>query len=102
LDNIREAVKAGKIEWKKHALKRLFERGIKRQEVFDAISSGEVIETYTEDRPFPSYLMSGYGGGKPLHIVLALDDREGTVFIITVYIPSASRWQSGWKTRRGI
>lgn len=102
LDKIRLAVRSRNVEWKKHALKRLFERGIKRQDVFDSISSGEVIETYTEDRPFPSYLVSGHGGGKPLHVVLAFDDSEEIVFIITVYTPSAAQWQSDWKTRRGI
>ena len=102
LDRLKTAIKSRKIEWKKHALKRLFERGIKRQDVFDAISTGEIIETYTEDKPFPSYLVSGYAGGMPLHVVLAFDDNEGIVFIITVYIPSASQWQSDWKTRRGI
>ena len=102
LAKIKTALKSGKIEWKKHALKRLFERGIKRQDVFDAINSGEIIETYLEDKPFPSYLVSWYGDRRPLHIVLALDDSEGTVFIITVYTPSATQWQSDWKTRRGI
>ena len=101
LKKIREAVKSRRIEWKKHALKRLFERGIKRQDVFDAMLSGEIIETYTEDKPLPSYLISGIGGGKPLHTVLALDEKKETVFIITVYIPSSLQWESDWKTRRG-
>ena len=100
LEKIIEAVKSRKIEWKKHALKRLFERGIKRQDVFDAILSGEVIETYIEDEPLPSYLISGVGGEKPLHIVLALDENEGAAFVITVYVPSSLQWESDWKTRR--
>ncbi len=45
LEKIKEAVKSRRIEWKKHALKRLFERDVKRQDAFDAILSGEVIET---------------------------------------------------------
>jgi hypothetical protein len=101
LDKIRAAIRARKIEWKKHALKRLFERGIKRQDVFDAILAGEIIETYIEDRPFPSYLISGIGGEKQLHVVLALDEMEENAFIITVYIPSSLQWESDWKTRRG-
>ena len=102
LNKIRAAAKSRKIEWKKHALKRLFERGISRQDVFDAIGAGEIIEAYTEDRPFPSYLIYGHGGNKPLHVVLALDESEGIIYIVTVYVPSPLQWTGDWKTRREI
>lgn len=100
LDNIKKLLKDEKIEWKKHALKRLIERGISNQEVLDAIGAGEIIETYNDDKPFPSHLILGCSGNKPLHVVLASDECEEIIFIITMYVPSPAEWHSDWKRRR--
>jgi len=44
-------VSNGKIEWKKHALQRMFERSILRDEVKQAILDGKIIEKYEDDYP---------------------------------------------------
>jgi len=36
----------GNIEWHRHALERMMERGISRREVKDVLLTGEVIEEY--------------------------------------------------------
>ena len=84
LNYIKRLVKDERIEWKKHALKRMIERGISSQEVLDAIGGCEIIETYKDDKPFPSHQILSYSGNKPLHVVLALNENDGMVFIITM------------------
>ena len=51
---LREAVVAGSIEWRKHVLQKLAERGIAQQAVREVLLNGERIRDYTEDKPFPS------------------------------------------------
>lgn len=57
---LREAVAAGKIQWRKHVLQKLAERGIQQAGVREVLLSGERIRDYPEDRPFPSALFLGY------------------------------------------
>ena len=66
---IREAVAEGRIQWRKHVLEKLAERGIQQQAVREVLPKGEKIRDYTQDQPFPSALFLGYIGGKPLHVV---------------------------------
>ena len=40
----------------------MLERGISRSEVFEALLSGEEIENYPNDTPFPSALFLGWEG----------------------------------------
>lgn len=56
---LREAVENGRIEWQRHALERMLERGVSRRDVFSTLLSGEQIEDYPHDRPFPSVLFLG-------------------------------------------
>lgn len=84
-----------------HALRRLFERGIGTDEVRRVLESGETIADYPDDSPFPSRLMLGWSGGRPLHVVVALDDGRGDCYVITVYVPDAAQWSADFRTRRG-
>ena len=61
---LREAVAQGRIQWRRHVLQKLAERGIQQQTVREVLLSGERIRDYTEDRPFPSALFLGYTGGQ--------------------------------------
>ena len=88
------------IEWNRHALERMLERGISRQEVTDVLFSGEVIEDYPSDRPYPSFLMYGTSNDKSLHVVLAFDQEHETVYIITAYFPDTLHFLDDYRTRR--
>ena len=81
-----------------HAVDRLLERGISQDEVLEAIASGEVIEDYPNDYPFPSMLL--YGNG--IHVVCALGEYSGKPIaaIVTAYRPSIDRWEPDMRTRR--
>ena len=63
-----------------------------RQQVYEAILSGEIIEDYPDDVPYPSCLVFGRTrDGRPVHVVCA-HVPEDTAIIITVYEPDPDRW----------
>ena len=83
-----------------HALVRMAQRGISEQEVRRALDDGEVIEEYPNDYPFPSRLVLGRCGDRPIHIVVAENHEEYTLIVITVYVPEPAKWQAGFRKRR--
>src|SRR2546428_1863211 len=100
LETFREAVAAGKIQWRKHVLQKLAERGIQQETVREVLLNGERIRDYVEDRPFPSALFLGYVSDKPLHVLAACDEIERQAFVITAYKPSLDVFESDYRTRR--
>lgn len=99
---IREYAGSHRIEWKRHALRRILERGIARADVFEALGHCEIVEEYSEDKPLPCFLVLGYtkNNRRPLHIVLAVDRIDTLLWVITVYEPSEDEWEMDLKTRR--
>jgi hypothetical protein len=79
---------------------RLEERGlIREQEVFEAVSAGEIIESYEDDEPYPSMLLFGRTlEERPLHVVCAYASQEDQMIVITVYEPDPNRWE-GFRRR---
>ena len=96
----RAAITAGNIEWRKHVLQKLSERGIPQQAVREVLLHGERIRDYTDDKPFPSALFLGYHSGKPLHVVAACNETNQFAFIITAYEPSLEIFEPDYRTRR--
>lgn len=82
-----------------HALDRIRQRGIKQKDIKACIMSGEIIEQYPDDFPFPSCLIYGQGtDGKVIHVVAS---DEGTASrIITAYFPNLEKFESDLKTRK--
>ena len=97
---LRQALDEGRIEWRKHVLQKLAERGVAQSAVLEVLRAGERIHDYAEDRPFPSALFLGYIGGKPLHVVAACDEANRRVFIITAYEPSLEVFEPDYRTKR--
>jgi len=63
------------------------------QEVFSAACAAEVIETYPDDKPYPSVLILGRTTlGRPLHFVCAYDKDQDRVVLVTIYQPDPSLW----------
>jgi len=100
LEKIRLAVKKGNIFYRQHAVEMMIEREINRADVLKGIYKGEIIEEYTDDKPFPSCLLCFLSQDTNLHVVLAYDEQEDIVFIITVYIPDLKHFEEDFKTRR--
>ena len=53
-----------------HAVKRFRERGIKIKDVRTAVYSGEIIEQYPDDYPYPSCLILGLSSAQKKFILL--------------------------------
>lgn len=97
---IKTALEKNNIEWQRHALERMMERGISRSIVKDVLLSGEIIEAYPDDKPFPSALFLGSVEEKPFHVVTAYDAKSEYCFVITAYKPDLEHFEADFKTRR--
>lgn len=99
IDDLQYLCRNGKIIWKEHAQQRLLQRNTLRAEVKQSIMSGEIIEIYDKDKPFPSCLILGYTQNtRPLHIVCSTDGNY--LYIITSYEPDNIKFCDDLKTRR--
>jgi len=78
----------------------MFERKINIKNVITVIYHGEIIDDYPHDEPLPSYLVLGFTDDNPLHVLFAVDKKQGICYIVTVYFPDPARWEKDWKTRR--
>jgi hypothetical protein len=83
-----------------HAALRMAERGILKRDVIKVYNNGEVIDEYPEDDPYPSRLILGWLGSRPIHLVVA-DHPDGKLkIIITVYEPDPNRWEENFKKEK--
>jgi hypothetical protein len=82
-----------------HALERMFERRVTTEDVQAVVTKGEVIQDYPEDKPYPSRLMLGWRGTRPIHVVVAEDSEDGILIVVTAYEPDPIQWDSGFKRK---
>jgi hypothetical protein len=83
---------SGPIKFRKHAVERMWERGITEEEVSAALAVCVKIE---ED----PMLVRGYTqSGRPLHVCFSIE--AGTIYVITVYEPDPAMWVNGFTRRR--
>jgi hypothetical protein len=82
-----------------HAVQRMFEREIGEDDVRVVLRAGERIQDYPNDAPYPSYLMLGRVGIRPLHVVAADHDEDRETIVITVYEPDPERWDAELRRR---
>ena len=100
IEKIRTLVSRGNIVWRDHAMRRLRERKITRDDVRSAIYNGEIVEERPEGYPTPSCLILGSNiSGRYLHVVCGLMDEF--VYIISAYYPDPERWEFDFTTRKG-
>ena len=83
-----------------HMMTRLLQRGISLDDVTQVIRSGDIIEQYPNDYPYPSCLILGNTKDEhALHIVCGVSENE--LWLITAYKPSLEIWEEDLKTRKG-
>ena len=70
----------------------------RNQDITNAIETGEIIEDYPEDYPFPSCLILGKSGEVNIHIVASIN--ADMIYLITAYIPNPDKWEDDFKTRK--
>jgi len=100
LEKLREAIKSGRFEWRKHTLIRLAARNISQDTIIEVIMKGEIIEDYPHNAPFPSCLILGYIGSKPYHVIASFDEALRIAYIITAYEPSLDKFEPDFRTGR--
>ena len=83
-----------------HAIQRMFEPGISKQDVRRVLETGKTIESYPDDEPYPSRLVLGWSGARPLHVVVADNRDQDETVVITVYEPDPDRWEPDFSERR--
>jgi len=85
-----------------HAIQRMFEHKISKEDVRQALATGKTIETYSDDKPYPSRLVLGWNGSRPIHVVAADNPVRHETIVITVYEPDPARWEPGFEKRRRL
>jgi len=83
-----------------HAIQRMFEREISKEDIRQVLATGKTIEAYPDDKPYPSRLVLGWIGSRPIHVVVADNPTQGETIVITVYEPDLARWEPGFDKRR--
>ena len=79
-------------EFSIHAVDQSILRKITRQQMHEAIETGEIIEDYPEDKYGPSCLILGWTEKRrPLHIQCSYPTRA-KIKIITLYDPDPKEW----------
>ncbi|PIZ12488.1 MAG: hypothetical protein COY53_09820 [Elusimicrobia bacterium CG_4_10_14_0_8_um_filter_37_32] len=89
IEKIKVKIKEGQYRLSKHALKRCDEREILEKDVIKIILEGKVVESYPEDKPYPSFLILGYINEKPLYVLCAINE---LAHIITVHWLDPEKW----------
>jgi hypothetical protein len=100
IEEIRQKIYDGQFEFSKHAVDQSILRRIRVREVEEAISTGQVIEDYPDDKYGSSCLISGLTqSNRILHVQCSYPSRP-LIKIITVYEPDYWRWINNFTTRR--
>jgi hypothetical protein len=89
-----------KVLFSGHAIQRMFERSICKEDILRVIAEGEVIDEYPGDHPYPSMLILGRIDKNVIHAVIARDEINKETIIVTTYIPDPRIWSSDYRTRR--
>jgi len=90
---------SGRLVFRVHALQRMASRVVGEVEIRDVLENGKVIEARPDDLPYPTRVMLGWIGDRPIHVV-ATENEEGETVIVTVYKPEPDRWADGFTRRR--
>lgn len=93
-------MESSRLVFRLHAIQRMFQRRISESDVRHVLTTGEVIEVYPDDTPYPSRLVFGWRGSRPLHVVVADNLEARETIVITVYEPDPGQWESGFRRKR--
>jgi Domain of unknown function (DUF4258) len=100
IEEIRQKITSDQFEFFKHAVDQSILRGIRVQEVREAITSGQIIEDYPDDKYGSSCLVSGLTqSNRYIHIQCSYPIRP-LVKIITLYEPDSKQWSDNFTRRR--
>ena len=86
--------------YQRHAVERMAQRGVSEEDVMHVLLTGETIQVYPDDTPFPSELILGWRDGRPLHIVVVTDSTQQRKIVITVYEPHLGQWEADFRRKK--
>nr|VFJ54680.1 MAG: protein of unknown function (DUF4258) [Candidatus Kentron sp. FM]VFJ55183.1 MAG: protein of unknown function (DUF4258) [Candidatus Kentron sp. FM]VFK09221.1 MAG: protein of unknown function (DUF4258) [Candidatus Kentron sp. FM] len=97
--NIIGAIRNGRVKITEHADEEIANDDLTLDEIYFSVRHGEIIEDYSNDKPYPSCLIMGKNFvSEPIHSVWALNLENLWAVLITVYRPDPDRWIH-WKER---
>jgi hypothetical protein len=95
---IANAVAHGQYRYTVHGAQQRIARNLSREDIEEAVQSGEIIEDYPQHHYGLCCLILGFTGtGRVLHMVCSC---RAMVDIITVYEPDLTEWEPDLRTRR--
>lgn len=98
LDGLRTAVQDDRYIMTTHAKQRTGIRRVTDAAMKLVVTTGDLIEEYTDAQPFPKCLLMASVGGEPLYVVCAFDGRYA--YIITVHRYDPETWEDPWTRKR--
>lgn len=96
---IKSAVKQRNILWTYHVFMRMQDRSIPRSSILDSADTFEIVESYPDDKYMPSCLVRAESEEGLIHILFALDVRDGFVRVIMAYRPDIALWSPDGRLR---
>ena len=100
IDDIINAIKSSRIRITEHADEESESDGLTFDEIFFSVLSGEIIEQYPDDKPYPTCLIYGQTfSHDPVHSVWAFNKNSQWAVLITVYRPDPDLWMNFRKRR---
>ena len=88
------------IQFRAHALQRMFARGISIEQVRRVIEKGETIEDYSAEMHESGKLVFGLSGKLPIHVVISEARSAQMTTVITVYVADPERWRDDFRKRK--
>lgn len=89
-----------RLVYRVHAIERMVEREIGTDDVRVVVEQSKEIESYPVGFPYPSRLLLGWRGTRPIHVVAADNATDNETIIVTVYEPDPDLWEPGFEKRR--
>ena len=99
LERMRDRVRRGDFRLSKHATKQMGLRGRTLGDMHHTVLTGEIIQEYLEEKPYPEFLFLGYPGNPddPCYVVVASNDET---VIVTVHDYDPAIYEADHRTRR--
>lgn len=93
IENIQNAIFTERVRITEHAKEEADNDHLNLAQIFESVGSGEIIEDYPLDKPYPSCLIYGRTNANlPVHSVWAYNSETSYAVLITVYVPDPDRW----------
>ena len=95
-----EAVPYNRLIFRGYAIMYMLLRHISEEDIRHALAMGNIIESYPDDTPYPSFLVLDFCGLRPIHVVAADNHESQETIVITAYEPDPVQRDPSYRRRR--